>query len=615
MRTIRRRDPHGSPRRAPCLLVLGLVFLCALSAVTPINALRLRGDANANANSIDRSPESHGIKPRQLAQRQAKGPEAYRVDSLPGLAQGDFDQFTNYAGLIPLNSSGAGELFFWLIGANSSTSTPTSNPTSTPTANTAGSTGSTSDGQRLIIWLNGGPGCSSMDGLFLENGPYRIVGDKVKLNRPNWVEVVGDVLFLDQPVGTGYSSPGAKGFVETEKEMASDFLAFLLSFLSIFPAYSNRPLFLAGESFAGTYIPYIAQSILSYNSLHPLRTINLRGLAIGNGWIDPLAGYSSYIPFADARGLWKIDSEARRSAERNWATCQAQQNAHPVISSYVACESILSSVIAGSIEKSPSGACVNIYDVRLEDSSQACNGMSWPPGVDDFRGYLVRPDVAQAINVPSGAGWEECTGSVYAALDGDTASKPSVTLLPGILEAGIPVLLYSGADDLICNHLSTESLISSLKWAGGTGFPPSAQTMEFTMPSGERVGTTQHARNLTYTLIYNASHMVPFDQPGASAEMMRRFVRDGYVKGAEAGATGTTSSARSRLPLTTGTASVRTGSVMSTVSDRGSTVTTTVATGTASIPAIGTTSKPNGGDRFKVVGHWVVLAVFCVLLV
>jgi carboxypeptidase D len=154
--------------------------------------------------------------------------------------------------------------------------------------------------------------------------------------------------------------------------------------------------------------------------------------------------------------------------------------------------------------------------------------MNWPPDLAQVTPYLRRSDVAKALNLnpDKNTGWVECSGAVAGKYHARN-SKPSVQLLPGVLEAGIPVVLFSGAKDLICNHIGTEDLIHNMKWSGGTGFelspgvwaPRHAWTFE-----GESAGIYQEARNLTYVLFYNSSHMVPFDYPRRTRDMLDRFM-------------------------------------------------------------------------------------------
>lgn len=113
--------------------------------------------------------------------------------------------------------------------------------------------------------------------------------------------------------------------------------------------------------------------------------------------------------------------------------------------------------------------CVNIYDIRLSDTYPAC-GMNWPPDLKYITPYLRRDDVRVALHVPgSSQAWTECRGIVGNSLVAKK-SKPSVGLLPKILDRGVEVLLFSGDQDLICNYVGTERMIENLEWSGATGF-------------------------------------------------------------------------------------------------------------------------------------------------
>lgn len=580
----RPRSGHGSSGTFPgtAIFTFALLFIISLTLAI-VDALpppsRLSSAESLGGSTRDFNPPRLSSLFRSSAftrrQTSASTPDGFKVSSLPNIAASDLAAFSNYAGVIPIDPAANSTLFFWLV-------TPSTNaqPTKRP----------------LIIWLNGGPGCSSMDGLWLENGPYRVVegsnGAKVGINRPNWVEQVGNVLYIDQPVGTGFSSTGDRaGLSRTEKDMAKNFMTFLTKWFAIFSDYAATDLYLAGESFAGVYIPYISTAILDYNSqAGAAKSIKLKGVAIGNGWIDPLATYASYITFADENKLWNPNSKYRSDAVKNLETCKLRYAQKPVISAYSSCEQILQDVVLGSKEVSPTGKCLNLYDIRLEDDNPLCNGMSWPPGVDDMRAYLVRPDLVKAIHVSGSQRspvWDECNDQVYMALSGDTSSAPSVTLIPNMIANGIRVMLFSGKSDLICNWRGSENLIANLTWAGSTGFSPAAAELsDFVLQSGDVAGMVTHERNLTFIVINEASHMAPFDQPEATAEMMARFVKDGFVAGGSVSGTRTSSvSTTSRTRLSVSTTATVSAAVVT------STRTSVAATTTAS------TSKPNAALR------------------
>jgi carboxypeptidase D len=167
-----------------------------------------------------------------------------------------------------------------------------------------------------------------------------------------------------------------------------------------------------------------------------------------------------------------------------------------------------------------------MYDVRLRDSYPSC-GMNWPPDLVNVTPYLRRQDVLDALHIGPGknTGWTECNGAVGANFRAAN-SKPSIVYLPDILTE-VPIVLFSGAEDLICNHLGTEALISNMQWNGGKGFETSPGTWaprrDWTF-EGEPAGFWQEARNLTYVLFYNSSHMVPFDYPRRTRDMLDRFM-------------------------------------------------------------------------------------------
>ena len=187
------------------------------------------------------------------------------------------------------------------------------------------------------------------------------------------------------------------------------------------------------------------------------------------------------------------------------------------------CEKILTEILrlSGKGDK-----CINMYDVRLTDDYPSC-GMAWPPDLTSLTPYLRRQDVIEAIHVSKGkqSGWSECGGAVGASFDA-AKSKPSITLLPSLLEQ-MPVVLFSGDQDLICNHLGTEELIHNMEWNHGKGFELSPGTWaprrDWTF-EGKPAGKYQEARNLTYILFYNSSHMVPFDYPRRTRDMLDRFL-------------------------------------------------------------------------------------------
>ncbi|KAL9044349.1 MAG: hypothetical protein Q9214_002508, partial [Letrouitia sp. 1 TL-2023] len=379
--------------------------------------------------------------------------------------------------------------------------------------------------RRTILWLNGGPGCSSMDGALMEIGPYRLKDpDHLVYNDGSWDEFA-NLLFVDNPVGTGYSYVDTDSYVHELTDMANQMVSFLEKFFALFPEHTTDDLYIAGESYAGQHIPYIAKAILDRNAkkkgdLH----WNLSGLLIGNGWISPAEQYSAYLEYGYQSGIVQGGTDVAQQLEKLNGECVRKLNEPGGVDQVdqPLCEKILTQMLELTAKD---GRCANMYDVRLDDTWPSC-GMNWPPDLTSLTPYLRRDQVKEALHVnkDKASGWTECAGSVGAKFH--PTSKPSISLLPELLEK-IPVLLFSGEKDLICNHLGTEELIHNLKWNGGQGFELSPGTMaprrDWTF-EGESAGIYQEARNLTYVLFYNSSHMVPFDYPRRSRDMLDRFM-------------------------------------------------------------------------------------------
>jgi carboxypeptidase D len=253
----------------------------------------------------------------------------------------------------------------------------------------------------------------------------------------------------------------------------------------------------------------------------------LKGLLIGNGWISPADQYPSYVKFAEREGLIKEGTPIHHNLNVLNEVCLSKLET-PGAKNKVdvdSCELVLRQFLQLTTEDQK---CYNMYDIRLKDTYPSC-GMSWPPDLENIEPYLQRPDVIKALNINPAkkSGWQECSGLVGQAFTAKN-SVPSVNLLPDLIESGINILLFSGDKDLICNHIGTETLIHNMKWKGGTGFETSpgvwAPRHDWSF-EGEPAGIYQHARNLTYVLFYNSSHMVPFDNPRQSRDMLDRFMK------------------------------------------------------------------------------------------
>jgi carboxypeptidase D len=351
----------------------------------------------------------------------------------------------------------------------------------------------------------------------------------IRLNPFSWNKKA-NILYVDQPVGTGMSFlRNITGLVTNERQLDAEFYNFLTQFFEIFPEYQNRRLFLTGESFAGIYIPFIAKYIVERNNLNKslrgtrdgdgrnVGNINLEGIALGNGWIDPANQYWSYITYAYNLGL--IDSAQRKELEVLYPICLEEIRNHTDIRSGNACDKLW----LGPLEMSSGpNQCVNVYDVRLYD----CGNSEWPSGSSRIVTYLNRNDVREVLHATQEAffRYDECSETVGAALLNDTNLSVVDVLVYLLDEAHLRVLLYNGQFDYICNHVGAEMALNALRWKHQMDYQ---QSRRYSWLVGGKVsGYAHQAANLTFVQVVGASHMVPYDVPEASLDLLNRFLEN-----------------------------------------------------------------------------------------
>ncbi|CAG8662159.1 11690_t:CDS:10 [Funneliformis caledonium] len=316
---------------------------------------------------------------------------------------------------------------------------------------------------------------------------------------------------VDFPVGTGFSFANSNSYSKNVTQVSQQFLLFLDKFFEIFPEYTDDDMYLSGESYAGTFIPYMASSILKRNGVRKTaenKKYNLKGISIGNGWIDPVS-----------QGL--LVGEDKNTAENQLEKCMNELKKKPAIHLDI-CEQILQTILKHSKNKvGENETCINQYDIRDHSDTYPSCGFRWPYELSTITEYLRRSDVIGAIHAEQQQiGWVECNLGVGRDFDNDP-NPPSITLLPDLLKQ-IDVLLYNGDQDLICNINGMQDMLDNLEWNGYKGFKNLTELSYYV--NNTQVGHILAERNLTYVVVYNASHMVPYDAPLTSMDMMYRFI-------------------------------------------------------------------------------------------
>ncbi|WFD19816.1 carboxypeptidase D [Malassezia caprae] len=382
--------------------------------------------------------------------------------------------------------------------------------------------------RKVILWLNGGPGCSSLDGALMELGPFRFQSNGTLAGVARgiaWNEYA-DVVYVDQPVGTGFSIVDNDAFAQSLQQVADEMVAFLRGLVQRYPEYArdDTDVYLAGESYAGQYIPYVAKTLRAM----PDAPLALRGVIIGNGFIDPRTQYGTSVETMQQAGLWQAQGPELQHMAPFLQQCRDAMKKDAVArAEYPECEAVALEVERLTLTSAPDGErCINMFDLRLNDTAPAC-GMNWPPEVHAMSAYLRRTDVRGALHVDGRLqpeAWVECNGRVGRVLRAAAQTEEaSVRYLPALLEHGLRVLLFAGDRDLVCSALGHQRLVDALTWHGQTGMGAHARPAPYLVNEAP-VGTWIEARNLTLATFYNASHMAPYDVPYAAHDMMLRFV-------------------------------------------------------------------------------------------
>ncbi|KAM0923788.1 hypothetical protein ACQ4PT_005311 [Festuca glaucescens] len=204
-------------------------------------------------------------------------PEADRVTGLPGQPEVGF---RHYAGYVDVGTSGDRALFYWFFEAEKE---PEKKP--------------------LLLWLNGGPGCSSVAyGAAQELGPFLVrgYGEKLTRNPYAWNKAV-NLLFLESPVGVGFSYTNKTSDLKVlgDRVTAEDSYTFLLNWLDKYPEFKSRDFYISGESYAGHYVPQLADRIYEGNKAASRdRIINLKGFMIGNAVLNDETDQLGMVEYA-----------------------------------------------------------------------------------------------------------------------------------------------------------------------------------------------------------------------------------------------------------------------------------------------------------------------------
>ncbi|KAI3459225.1 hypothetical protein Pfo_015888 [Paulownia fortunei] len=355
----------------------------------------------------------------------------------------------------------------------------------------------------IVIWLQGGPGCSSMLANLYELGPWLVNQDLVLDSNPgSWNRIFG-LLFLDSPIGTGFSiAASPQEIPRNQHDVARHLFRAIKKFVDLDVSFKTRPIYITGESYAGKYLPALGYYILKKNEVLPSDSrVNLAGVAIGNGLTDPEIQVA--IHAVNAYNLGLINEKQKTLLEK------------------------LQLEAVGFVR---SGSWSEATDARNRVLETLTN-MTGLATLYDFRRlipyqdgvvakFLNNAEVKKALGVEESLIFELCSDVVGEALNDDVMK--SVRYMVEFLVKNTKVLLYQGQCDLRDGVVSTLAWVKKMKWEGIDEFLEAERKVW--RVDGKLAGYVQKWKSLSHVVVMNAGHLVPTDQPVNSQVMIEDWL-------------------------------------------------------------------------------------------
>ena len=458
-------------------------------------------------------------------------PEDHRVTSLPEM--GTFDKYGAFSGYLNIPDTSKKIHYLFFEAQEDSENAP------------------------VLIWFNGGPGCSSMLGFMQENGPFKLAsgGSTFHEDAYSWNRET-NILYIEQPAGVGYSyCEGQKDCAFDDHTSGQDNLTSVLEWYNLFPEFKKNELYISGESYGGVYVPYLAHYIVKHNEENADNADafkpNLKGFAVGNGVTN--WKYDTTAAFVDMSYWHSLMSEEQHeqftNANCDWNMPDMTDVSDECTSLYMGFNDNVSSINVYDIfgtcwgagpypqSEAPKGF-PHLYSkdtprkhrqwVTAEDYTPWLKNLpktrnpkqlndlppcTWGTGLLD---WMNSDEVRKAMHIPDYVqAWDLCKGDI------DYTSEPQASQwIYEELRGKIKMLHYSGDTDGAVPTVGTQNWIASLGW------DTVDEWKQYTV-EGQVAGYWEsYEGGLTFGTVHGAGHMAPQFKPPQTYHLVFNWLFD-----------------------------------------------------------------------------------------
>ncbi|XP_043715570.1 serine carboxypeptidase-like 34 isoform X1 [Telopea speciosissima] len=445
-------------------------------------------------------------QPNQIERDILAQQEADQVMRLPGQPLVNFKQ---YSGYITVNESHGRALFYWFFEA-------TNNPENKP----------------LLLWLNGGPGCSSIGyGEAEELGPFLMQKGtpQLRFNNYSWNQVA-NLLFVESPVGVGFSYTNTSNdIIELGDTItAKDSYTFLVNWFGRFPQYKSYDFYISGESYAGHYVPELAEVIFDSNkNVSKEEYINFKGFMIGNALMDDDTDQTGMIDYAwdhaviSDRLYHDIKQYCDFSVENVTNQCNDALNEYFDVYNIIDMYSLYTPTcvdtnVTTRTHRTIEGAAPKLFS-KFDKWHRRPAG--YDPCVSDYSEvYFNRPDVQEALhanvtNIPYP--WTHCSNNISFWSDAPSSVLP---IIKKLIDGGLRVWVYSGDTDGRIPVTATRYTLNKLGLKISEDWTPWYTNHE------QVGGWTIIYDGLTFVTVRGAGHQVPTFKPKKALQLITHFL-------------------------------------------------------------------------------------------